>query len=156
MSPALNGSFALQRFTHGNVIKLCNGILFNFYPGLPHKLPTPFHSLYFLLRYPASSSTKLLCFSRSSPLIHQLPVQYPSSGQAATIVEQTFCDLVSPNSCQLVLYKLSSLLSQSRLQEMLREFVQSNTAKVSFHAWMYTTTYIHPQYVCYILLIAST
>ena len=38
MSPALNGSFALQHFKHGNAVELRNGIMFNFYPGLPHAL----------------------------------------------------------------------------------------------------------------------
>ena len=36
MSPTLNGSFALQRFECGNTIEIRNGIMFNFYPGLPH------------------------------------------------------------------------------------------------------------------------
>ena len=36
MSPVLNGSFALQRFERSNAIKICNGIMFDFYPGLPH------------------------------------------------------------------------------------------------------------------------
>ena len=36
MSLTPNGSSALQHFEHGNVIKICNGILFNFYPVLPH------------------------------------------------------------------------------------------------------------------------
>ena len=36
ISPALNGSSALQRFDHGNAIKICNGIVFNFLLGLPH------------------------------------------------------------------------------------------------------------------------
>ena len=38
MSPALNGSSALQRFERSNAIELRNGILFDFYPGLPHIL----------------------------------------------------------------------------------------------------------------------
>ena len=36
MSPALNGSSALQRFERSNVIEIHNGIMFDFYPGLPH------------------------------------------------------------------------------------------------------------------------
>ena len=36
MSPALNQSSALERFECGNAIKICNGIMFDFYPGLPH------------------------------------------------------------------------------------------------------------------------
>ena len=35
MSPALNGSTALQHFERGNVVKIRNGIMFDFYPGLP-------------------------------------------------------------------------------------------------------------------------
>ena len=36
MSPALNGSSVLQHFERSNAIKICNGIMFDFYPGLPH------------------------------------------------------------------------------------------------------------------------
>ena len=36
MSPALNGSSALQRFERSNAIEIRNGIMFDFYPGLPH------------------------------------------------------------------------------------------------------------------------
>ena len=38
MSPALNGSTALQHFERGNAVKIRNGIMFDFYPGLPHIL----------------------------------------------------------------------------------------------------------------------
>ena len=34
MSPTLNGSSALECFKHA--IEICNGIMFDFYPGLPH------------------------------------------------------------------------------------------------------------------------
>ena len=37
MSPALNGYLALQHFEHGNVVELCNGILFDFYTSLYHR-----------------------------------------------------------------------------------------------------------------------
>ena len=36
MSPALNGSSALQHFERSNAIEIRNGIMFDFYPGLPH------------------------------------------------------------------------------------------------------------------------
>ena len=36
MSPTLNGISALESFEHGNAIKIHNGIMFDFYPGLPH------------------------------------------------------------------------------------------------------------------------
>ena len=36
MSPGLNGSTALQRFECGIMVEICNRIMFNFYPELPH------------------------------------------------------------------------------------------------------------------------
>ena len=44
MSPALNGSFALQHLQHSNMIKIRNGIMLDFYLGLPHII-TPSVSL---------------------------------------------------------------------------------------------------------------
>ena len=38
MSPALNGSTMLQRFEHSNAVEICNGIMFDFYPGLSHMI----------------------------------------------------------------------------------------------------------------------
>ena len=36
MSPALNGSSTLERFEQSNASEIRNGIMFDFYPGLPH------------------------------------------------------------------------------------------------------------------------
>ena len=36
MSPTLNGSTALQHFECGKTVEICNGIMFDFYLGLPH------------------------------------------------------------------------------------------------------------------------
>ena len=36
MSPGLNRSSVLECFKRGNVIEMRNGIMFNFYLGLPH------------------------------------------------------------------------------------------------------------------------
>ena len=36
MSPALNESTALQLFECGNAVEIRDGIMFDFYPGLPH------------------------------------------------------------------------------------------------------------------------
>ena len=36
MSPTLNGSSTLERFKCSTAIEIHNGIMFNFYPGLPH------------------------------------------------------------------------------------------------------------------------
>ena len=84
--------------------------------------------------------TKLLCFTRSSILIHQLPTEFPSSVFAVQVTEdakQTLHDLVFPSLTQLVVCKLSTLLSQSSVQELLREFVQSDITQVSSKAPSY-------------------
>ena len=36
MSPALNGSSTLEHFEHSNASEIRNGIMFDFYLGLPH------------------------------------------------------------------------------------------------------------------------
>jgi len=36
MSPALNGSSMLEHFERSNASEIRNGIMFDFYPGLPH------------------------------------------------------------------------------------------------------------------------
>ena len=36
MNPTLNGSSTLERFEHSNVSEIRNGIMLDFYPGLPH------------------------------------------------------------------------------------------------------------------------
>ena len=55
--------------------------------------------------------------------------------QPAGDTQKTLHDLVLPNPSQLVVCKLSSLLSQSSIQELLKGFVRSNTAQVSLLAW---------------------
>ena len=40
MSPTLNGSAALQHFEHDKTVEICNGMMFDFYPGLPQMLCT--------------------------------------------------------------------------------------------------------------------
>ena len=40
MIPALNGSFVLQCFECGNPVELRNGIMIDFYSGLPHIILT--------------------------------------------------------------------------------------------------------------------
>ena len=84
-------------------------------------------------RNPASLPTKLLCFTRSSPLVHKLSAHYSvQDAQTGNISQHTHLDLVFPDPSQLVVYTLSSLVSQSSMQEMLKEFVQSDKTQVSF------------------------
>ena len=36
MSPALNGSSVIRHFEHSDAIEMHDGIIFDFYTGLPH------------------------------------------------------------------------------------------------------------------------
>ena len=38
MSPVLNQGSVLQGFERGNVVEIRNGLMFDFYQGLPHSL----------------------------------------------------------------------------------------------------------------------
>ena len=60
----ISGSFALQRFKCGNAVKLRNGIMFHFYPGLPHMYVLQYiQSLYWsnYIHHWAPSSTPPQC-----------------------------------------------------------------------------------------------
>ena len=49
MSLALSGSSALYRVKHGDALEIHNGIIFDFYPGLPHMCScTAYTSSYYL------------------------------------------------------------------------------------------------------------
>ena len=43
-SPTLNGSSAPERFERDNAMEIHNGIMFDFYPGLPHDIFTSQHT----------------------------------------------------------------------------------------------------------------
>ena len=77
----------------------------------------------------SGSPNKVLCFTRSSPLVHQLPAQHLSASfdvQAKLEdVQKTLKDLVFEETDQLVVCKLSSVVSQTAIQELLKEFVHS-------------------------------
>ena len=84
-----------------------------------------------IYRDTCKNPNKVLCFTRSSPLIYQLPAQYPSSVLTELEdVKQTLKDLVFYNLDQLVVCKLSRITSQTAIQELLEEFVHSDVTKV--------------------------
>ena len=59
--PALNRSSEISRFKHSNAIEIRDGIIFDFYTGLPHILSVPsVLSLLFSVCLFSSYSTKLL------------------------------------------------------------------------------------------------
>ena len=67
--------------------------------------------------------TKLLCFTRSSPLIHQLPIEYPA---AATSVENLVREHIFTNLDLLTICKVSLGHSQDKLEKILFLFANSN------------------------------
>ena len=49
MSPALSGSSALQRVKLGDALEIRDGIIFDFYPGLPHIMYIAYLELWYML-----------------------------------------------------------------------------------------------------------
>ena len=82
----------------------------------------------------AGSPNKILCFTRSSPLIHQLPAQYPSSifdvQAKPEDIQKALKDLVFEKTDQLVVCKLSSVISQTAIHELLKNFIHSDKTNV--------------------------
>ncbi len=79
------------------------------------------------------SATKVLCYTRSSPVIHQLPAEFPCpslgnkmEARARDVLEK----FVFLETNKLVMYKLSSILSQTTIQDYIRNFLDSETAEV--------------------------
>ena len=72
-----------------------------------------------------------MCFTRSSPLIRQLPHEFPTHGSILhptqeDFLQQYLCDDVG----KLVLCKLSSRHSQTNLEDILKSFATSSNRKV--------------------------
>ena len=87
----------------------------------------------FLYRDLARCPNKLVVYSRSSPLVHSLPAQFVCQTRSDTrdgMGVASARDLVFQDTDKLMVQKLSSLLSQSSVQEMLRDYVCSETAEV--------------------------
>ena len=79
------------------------------------------------------SATKILCFTRSSPLIHQLPAEFPLSSlgsQMGTGSQKVLEDCGFMETDKLMIYKLTRILSQTRFQDLLNSFLESETAEV--------------------------
>ena len=47
VSPALNGRSEILHFECSNAIEICDGLMFNFYPGLPHIIVLVYSPLFF-------------------------------------------------------------------------------------------------------------
>ena len=76
-------------------------------------------------------ATKLICLTRSSQLLHQLPTQYPSiASQADTDSDMALKELVYSNLEQLVVHKLTAITSYTTMNELLRSFVNSDSQRI--------------------------
>ena len=82
-------------------------------------------------------ANKLLCFTRSSPIIHQFPTKYPSmlrkrrdepqdDTEDTTLLRELVCE--DPNRVKVC--KISSVQSQSVIHEVLRDFIRSPNQKI--------------------------
>ena len=95
---------------------------------------TPFH------RDKSVCATKLLCFTRSSPLIRQLPPEFPSAS-ASVRESQTFLEEhVTSNTHSLMLCKVSSQHTQSKLEKLLEDFIKSDCCLLFLIASMQDVT----------------
>ena len=81
-----------------------------------------------MLLFVFSASTKLLCFTRTSPLIHKLPSVYPSAFHSPTEIADYESDLekiVLHDISGLVVCKLEGAQSQRTIKESLKTFMES-------------------------------
>ena len=81
--------------------------------------------------------SKVLSFTRSSPIIHELPSNYPQTtgGRGVDIGgrgggEKAISELIYSETDKVVLSKLTSLESQSAVQELLKSFVHSQDKQI--------------------------
>ena len=82
-----------------------------------------------MLLFVFSASTKLLCFTRTSPLIHKLPSVYPSAFHSPTEIADYESDLKTIVYCdlsELVVCKLEGAQSQRSIKESLKTFMESD------------------------------
>jgi hypothetical protein len=83
--------------------------------------------------HPWNSTSKVLCFTRSSSLIHQIPAMYPKSSIQQPMgddVKQTLQSLVHEDVEKLMVFKLSSVSSQRHVLELLHTFTRSDQVKI--------------------------
>ena len=80
----------------------------------------------------AQSPNKIVCFTRSSSLVHGLPCQFNTNlvQQDPPDTRKIVCDIIFDKADKVVVCKLSSFQSQSSVQELLKAFVISGTSEV--------------------------
>lgn len=81
---------------------------------------------------PCRNPNKLICYTRSSQLLHQLPAQYPGPLHQQISEESVSMlhDIIMEDVGALIFQKLSSFTSFTTISELLKSFVQSKEKKV--------------------------
>ena len=87
-------------------------------------------------------ATKLLCFTRSSPLIRQLPPEFPIKTASSSVNEsQKFLEAhVFLDTHSLMMCKVSSQHTQSKLEKLLEDFIKSECRLLFLTASMQDVT----------------
>ena len=88
-------------------------------------------------------ATKLLCFTRSSPFIQQLPLEFPSAMLTAQSVDNSHQLLeryVFFDTDSLMMCKVSLQHSQSKLKKLVEKFVKSDRCLLLLTANMQAVT----------------
>ena len=91
----------------------------------------------------SACATKLLCFTRSSPLIRQLPLEFPSTlltTQSVTNSHQLLKQYVFSDTGSIMMCKVSLQHSQSKLEKLLEDFVKSDRCLLLLTASMQEVT----------------
>ena len=84
-----------------------------------------------IFRDSSASPNKILCYTRTSPLIHDLPSQFHMKGQATLqISAKKIKELIIDDIEQLALLKLSGVVTQTVIDKFLKNFLQSDKTKV--------------------------
>ena len=98
----------------------------------PCSSPTLLLQLPTLVPPPLRNANKLICYSRSTQLLHQLPSQYPSSiqQQNSKVTVSLLQDLVFTDIKKLVFQKLSTFTSFTSINELLKMFITSKDKQV--------------------------
>ena len=88
-----------------------------------------YQTLFTTYRDSSVCATKLLCFTRSSPLIHQLPSEYPSTLTTVSddAMQQTLREHIYRDVRHLMICKVSLRQSQSKIEELLARYVMSES-----------------------------
>ena len=74
-----------------------------------------------------SSLKKLVCFTRSSAVLHSIPSTYPASTSLDENSRKLIEHFIWPTEEEVIICKLSSLMTQQMVTDLLMEFMEIKT-----------------------------